>query len=95
MSHPFSNPTTPRPKKPNLELEPMKLFHALITTNKGWLVRQAMKYVATGLASLTAYLQAKGLSIEDPQVVQAGLSALAVALIEGALSYGAKAYAVK
>jgi hypothetical protein len=54
-----------------------------------------MKYVATGLASLTAYLQAKGLSIEDPQVVQAGLSALAVALIEGALSYGAKAYAVK
>jgi hypothetical protein len=54
-----------------------------------------MKYVATGLASLTTYLQAKGLSIEDPQVVQAGLSALAVALIEGALSYGAKAYAVK
>lgn len=51
------------------------LFFTLISTNKGWLVRQILKYVSTGAAALTAWLVAKGYDPDSAAALAAGLTA--------------------
>jgi hypothetical protein len=48
---------------------------SLISTNKGWIVRQALKYVAVGSTALTTWLVAKGYSPDSAMALAAGLTA--------------------
>lgn len=67
----------------------------LVSTNKGWITRLALKYVAIGGASLSAWLTAQGVSTDNTAAIAAGLTAAAAALLEQALSFIARKYAVK
>lgn len=51
------------------------LFISVISTNHGWLVRQAVKYVAVGAAALTTWLIAKGYDAASAESLAAGLTA--------------------
>lgn len=51
------------------------LFTSIISTNKGWLIRQALKYVAVGAAALTSWLTARGYDAGDAATLAAGLTA--------------------
>ena len=67
----------------------------LVSTNAGWLTRFALKYVAIGSASLSAWLAAQGVGANHTAAIAAGVTAVAAALIEQGLSFIARKYAVK
>jgi hypothetical protein len=64
----------------------MDMITTLIATNKGWLVRQAMKLATTAGAALTVWLNKSGLPVEDPLVLGAAFAALATGAVELVLS---------
>jgi len=68
---------------------------ALVSTNTGWITRLALKYVAIGGASLSAWLAGQGVSADHTAAIAAGLTAAAAALLEQGLSFIARKYAVK
>jgi len=72
-----------------------KIVLELVATNSGWLIRQALKGVTAGAASLAAYLTAKGVEAELTTAVTAGVVAGASWLLETGLSYVARTHAVK
>lgn len=47
----------------------------IISTNRGWIVRQALKYVAMGAAALTTWLVANGYDATSAAALAAGLTA--------------------
>ena len=47
----------------------------IISTNRGWIVRQALKYVAMGAAALTTWLVAKGYDATSAAALATGLTA--------------------
>lgn len=51
------------------------LLFATISTNKGWLIRQALKYVAMGAAAATTWLVAQGYDAANAATLSAGLVA--------------------
>jgi hypothetical protein len=69
-----------------------------LTTSKGWIIRQALKYSGMGLVSLGAWVNAKalalGLPVDQVQAVMtpfhAFASAAVVLLVEVALSFLAR-----
>jgi hypothetical protein len=66
----------------------------LVTTNRGWLVRQALKSVTYVSGSLTAFLAAKGADAELTNAIGLGLLSATSWAIETALSFVARKYAV-
>ena len=52
-----------------------ELFNTLISTNKGWICRQALKYVAVGGTAVTTWLITKGYDASSAEALIAGLTA--------------------
>lgn len=71
------------------------LIIKLVTTNSGWLLRGALKLVTTGSAAFAAYLTAKGVDAQLTTAITAGLVSGASWVLETALSFVARKYAVK
>ena len=67
----------------------------LVTTNSGWLLRQALKGATAGAGALAAYLTAKGVDTELTTAITAGVVSGASWLLETSLSFVARKYAVK
>lgn len=67
----------------------------LATTNAGWITRQLLKAVTYASGALTAYLASKGVDADLTTTVSAGLVSGASWVIETALSYVARKYAIK
>lgn len=65
---------------------PMKIIETLISTQKGWLIRQALKGAAALGTVATTWLVSHGVAIDNPQAVTAALATLATGLAEMALS---------
>lgn len=51
------------------------IITSIISTNKGWLVRQALKYVAVGGAAITSWLIAKGYDSANAEALISGVTA--------------------
>jgi hypothetical protein len=64
---------------------PMSILNTLISTQRGWIIRQAMKYAAEGGAALTAYLATNNINTNGEAVV-AFCVTLAVGITERILS---------
>lgn len=62
------------------------LILTVVSTNKGWVVRQVLKWVAVGSASLTTYLVSKGYDPTGIESLIAGLAAVAAGGTELVLS---------
>lgn len=84
MSHPFSNPTTPRPKRHNLTMQ--DILFTIVGTNKGWLLRQCLKFATSAGVWITAQLSAQGVELDNPQAVVAALCTVVAWLLELVLS---------
>lgn len=65
---------------------PMKIIETLISTQKGWLIRQALKGAAALGTVATTWLVSHGVAIDNPQAITAALSTLVVGLAEMGLS---------
>lgn len=101
MSFPTFDPfKRKRFQKPNLTADQltMKTIAVFLTTSKGWLVRQGLKYSGMGFAAFSASVQAKAVTLNLPidqvQAVltpgEAMVSALVVLTVEGVLSFLAR-----
>lgn len=66
----------------------------LISTQKGWIVRQVLKYTAQGSGLLTVWLASKGI-ITDGVAVSAAVATIATGVVEFALSKAAAPIAAK
>lgn len=84
-----------RKKNKPIDATPMKMIELLVTTNKGWLIRQLLKIVATAGTTITTWLLAKGVSIDNPEAVTAALGTVAVGVAEMGLSKLASKYEAK
>ncbi len=51
------------------------LVFSIISTNKGWLVRQALKYVTVGATALTTWLISQGYEATNAETLTVGLVA--------------------
>lgn len=72
-----------------------ELIIKLVTTNSGWLLRQALKGVTAGAGAFAAYLTAKGIEAELTTAITAGVVSGASWMLETGLSFVARKYAVK
>lgn len=89
-----------RTDKPNLHADTMiaNTVLTVLTTSKGWIIRQALKWTGSGLATFGAYAASKAIALGLPvdkveAIIQPGTalaSAVVVLVIEGALSYLAR-----
>lgn len=84
-----------RAKNKPIDITPMKLIQTLISTQQGWIIRQALKLTAAGGVALTTWMAGKGLHLDNPEALTAGLSTVAVAVVEMALSKAASSIAAK
>ena len=66
----------------------------LVSTNAGWLARQALKYSAVAAAILTTWLMGQGLDATHAGVIAAGVTSAVLGLLEATLSWCARKYAV-
>jgi len=71
-----------------------KLIFDIVTTNAGWITRQALKGLTIAAASLAAWLSAKGVDVATTTTITVGLISAASWLIEISLSYVARKYTV-
>ena len=51
------------------------LVFSIISTNKGWLVRQTLKYVTVGATALTTWLISQGYEATNAETLTVGLVA--------------------
>lgn len=65
----------------------------LVSTNAGWLARQAVKYSAVGAAIITSWLVGHGLDATHASVIAAGATSIVLGLVEAGLSFIARKYA--
>lgn len=84
-----------RQRATNTPIKPMDLIITLISTQKGWLIRQALKGAAALGTMATTWLVAHGVAIDNPQAITAALMTLASGLTEIALSKAASKIAAK
>ena len=75
-----------RKKNKPIDATPMKMIELLVTTNKGWLIRQLLKWVAAAGTTVTTWLLAKGVAIDNPEAITAALTTLTVGVAEMGLS---------
>lgn len=73
----------------------MKLIITLISTQRGWLVRQALKGATWAGVAATTWLTSNGLQLDNPEAITAALATVATALTELALSKAASKIAAK
>lgn len=90
----FPDPIFRRPKRnqtPNLKLEdiPMNSLITLLTTSKGWLIRQAIKATAYITTPLTVWLETHGQG-DHAAALTTGIVAAVTVIVEIALSYAAR-----
>lgn len=71
------------------------LIESIVSTQKGWLIRQALKYIAVGGTALSTWLVAKGADPDNAQVIVSGLIAAASGAAELFLSKLASKIAAK
>jgi len=95
------NPPGYRPKstaklKVNLKLPTTMndLLFTLVSTQRGWLLRQALKLTAAGGTAATTWLIAHGVNV-DGAALTAGLVTVVAGLVEVALSKVASKIAAK
>lgn len=74
---------------------PMKILETIVSTQKGWVIRQALKGAAAASSIVSAWLLAKGYSADQTLAISAGISALAAGGAEIALSFVASKIAAK
>lgn len=63
-----------------------KIIAGIISTRKGWLVRQGLKGITVASASLSTWLLAKGADAETASAIVAGATSVAAWGIETGLS---------
>lgn len=73
----------------------MNIIETLIYTQKGWIIRQALKWIVLGAGSATTWLVAKGVAIDNPEAITGAATTIGVGLIEFALSKAASKIAAK
>ena len=71
------------------------IIESIISTQKGWIVRQVLKYIAVGSAALSTWLVARGADPDSAQVIASGLAAAASGAAELFLSKLASKVAAK
>lgn len=49
------------------------IITSIVSTNKGWLVRQILKYAAMGGAALSTWLVSKGADTSSSELITSGL----------------------
>lgn len=57
------------------------IITSIISTNKGWIVRQVLKYAAMGGAALSTWLVSKGADASSTELIISGL----VTVVSGSL----------
>lgn len=67
----------------------------IVSTQRGWIIRQAIKYCAMGSAALATWLAAKGLDENSSQALAAGIAAGVSGLVELLLSKAASKIAAE
>lgn len=72
-----------------------KILLNLVTTQKGWLVRQILKGTSAAGTAVTTWLIAHGVTLDQPEAITAALATLAVGALELALSKVASKYEAK
>jgi len=82
-------------KNKPIDATPMHLVEMLITTNKGWIIRQLLKGVGYLGATITTALVSHGVTLSDPQAITAALSTVAVGALEMVLSKYASKFEAK
>jgi hypothetical protein len=90
----FPDPIFRRRKRnqtPNLKLEDLTMnsLITLLTTSKGWLIRQAIKATAYITTPLTVWLEANGQG-DHAAALTTGIVAAVSVLVELGLSYAAR-----
>jgi hypothetical protein len=78
-----------------IDATPMNIVLTLISTNKGWFIRQALKWSAYGGSIATTWLVSHGVALSDPQAITAAIGTIAIGLIELILSKMAAPIAAK
>jgi hypothetical protein len=81
-----------RTDKPNIKLEdiPMNSLITILTTSRGWIIRQAIKATAYITTPLTAWLAANGADGNETQAIVSGIVAAVSVLVELGLSFAAR-----
>ena len=75
---------------------PMKaILQSLVSTQSGWLIRQALNFATLGGASLTTWLTAHGATAEHSTAIVTGSITLLTGLLEFGLSKVASSIAAK
>ena len=72
-----------------------EIITTIVSTNKGWLIRQALKYAAMGGAALSAWMISKGADTSSTEVLIAGLTTAVTGGLEIAFSKIASKIAAK
>lgn len=62
------------------------IITSIISTNKGWIVRQVLKYVAMGGAAITTWLVTKGADTSSAELIVTGLTTVVTGSLEIGLS---------
>ena len=79
-----------RKKNPNkIELDTMQAITTILTTSRGWIIRQSLKATALITAPLAVWLESQGQG-EHTSAITAGITAAVAALIEIGLSFLAR-----
>ena len=79
-----------RKRNPNkIEIEPMQAITTILTTSRGWIIRQALKATALITAPLAVWLESQGQG-EHTAAITAGVTAAVAALVEIGLSFLAR-----
>lgn len=71
------------------------IITTIVSTNKGWLVRQALKYATIGGAALSTWLISKGAEASSAELIVSGLITTASGGLELVLSKLASKIAAK
>ncbi len=71
------------------------IITSIVSTNKGWLVRQALKYATIGGAALSTWLISKGAEESSAELIASGLITAASGGLELVLSKLASKIAAK
>jgi hypothetical protein len=62
------------------------IINSIVSTNKGWIVRQILKYAAMGGAALSTWLVSKGADASNVELIVSGLTTVVTGSAEIVLS---------